>query len=404
MALCREKEQYLKNLRLVNLRADVDPELVDLLVAYAGMRLENNRDVNFFQDDVKERAGKHPYLLRFLQKNKETDPRALNFLVSYFLELKTRGIPCVFNRQHLADTLGISLVAMDELAQNSPKYYTRFSAAKKNGAQREILAPKAELKTVQRKILDFLLIKVPLNNHAEGFRKNRSIVTNAQRHTDKKVLIKMDIKDFFPSTKAKRVFGMFFSLGYPEGVASTLTNLTTFKGRLATGAPTSPAISNVLCRRLDKRFARLGEKCDFSYSRYADDLTVSSNNTNLAGLLPLFKEIVLEEGYELNENKLRIMRSGSRQKVTGVVVNIKPNIDKNEIRKLRAVVYNCRHKDINKEIYKWAQMEKSHPEPSQYTLDTFKRSVSAKINFVKMVNHKAGEKLLADFKALSWPG
>lgn len=404
MALCRDKEQYLRNLRVVNQRAGVDPEVIDLLVAYAGMRLENGGEVNFFQEGLEERTSRHPYLLKFLQANNAIDPRALNFLSSYFLEMKKRGIPCLFSRQHLASTLKISSAAMDDLAANSYKYYTRFFTAKKSGDQREILAPKAELKMVQRNILDLVLSQVPLNNHAEGFRKNRSIVTNAERHTEKKVLVKMDIKDFFPSTKAKRVFGMFISLGYPEGVAGTLTNLTTFKGRLATGAPTSPAISNILCRRLDKRLSRLGEKCDFSYSRYADDLTISSNNPKVVGMVPFFKEIIAGEGYELNEKKLRIMRSGGRQKVTGVVVNQKPNIDRNEIRKLRAVVYNCSHKEIHTEILKWAKTEKNHPMPELYTLDTFKRSVSAKINFVKMVNPKVGQKLLADFKGISWPG
>jgi retron-type reverse transcriptase len=403
MAICKDKRIFLTNLRTVNQRAGVDPEVIDLLVAYAGIRLEKDRDVIFHREQTEGRASRYPFFSEFLKKNRHVDPQALNFLSLYFLEMKTRGLVCIFSRQHLAAILGISTDTMEKLAANASRSYSLFFTEKKGGGKREVLAPHAELKKVQRRILDFILEKVPLNGHAEGFRKNRSIVTNARRHTDRRVIVKIDIKDYFPSTTSKRVYGMFITLGYPEKVASILTNLTTYKGRLATGAPTSPAISNILCRRLDKRFSGLGENCDFFYSRYADDLTISSNNPKVSGMLPFFKKIVNEEGYEVNEKKLKVMRSGGRQKVTGIIVNRKTNIAREEIRKLRAVIYNCRHKDIGTEINKWARNEKKHRMPARYTVDNFQRSVSARISYIKMVNPAAGEKLLAEFKALCLP-
>jgi retron-type reverse transcriptase len=403
MAYCKDKKKYLNNLRKVNQRAGVDPELTDLLVAFAGVRLEKNKRVNFFQDNNIKRSASNSYFAEFLQKNKTIDPRALDFLASYFLEMKSRGLLCVFSRPHLADILGVSCAEMEKLAANAPRYYNRFFTDKKNGGKREVLAPKEQLKRIQRRILSSILEKVYLSNYAEGFRKNHSILTNARRHTDQKVIVKIDIKDFFPSTTSKRVHGMFVALGYPEGVAVILTDLTTYKGRLATGAPTSPAISNILCRRLDKRFAGLGDKCDFSYSRYADDLTISSANPKMVGMIPFFKQIINEEGYEVNEKKLSIMRSGGRQKVTGIIVNQKPNIGREEVRKLRAVIYNCRQKDIKKEIFKWAKYEKNHPMPSTYTMETFQRSLAARVNYIKMVNPEVGEKLLAEYKLLQFP-
>lgn len=400
MAICKEQATYLNNLRTVNTQAGVDPELVDLIVAYARLRLEKKLDVSFYQEGLEGKIAKHPYIKTIIDKNKEADPRVLNFLAAYYLEMKSRRLFCIYNRQHLAETLGVSVTDLVRLASTSSKRYSRFFAAKKSGGQREILAPHQELKTLQRKILDSLLDKVPLNAHAEGFRKQRSIVTNAQRHADKKIVVKIDIKDFFPSTTANRVFGMFAALGYPENIASILTDLTTYQGRLATGAPTSPAISNILCRRLDKRLARLGDANGFAYSRYADDLTISSSHPKLHALIPFFRQIVDEEGYTVNEKKLRIMRSGGRQQVTGIVVNRKLNIARQEIRKLRAVVHNCGHKNLQAEIQKWARLEKNHPAPELYSVDDFKNSLSAKIHFVRMVNPPAGEKLLADFKAL----
>ncbi|MBA3016053.1 MAG: reverse transcriptase family protein [Proteobacteria bacterium] len=400
MALCTKQETYLNNLKTINTQAGVEPDLVDIIVAYARLRLERNLAITFYQEGIEKKTTKYPSLRTIIDKNQEADPRALNFLAAYYLEMDRRNLLCIFNRQHLAVTLGVSISNLEKQASTASSKYSHFFAPKKSGGQREILAPHPELKALQRKILDSLLDKVPLNAHAEGFRRKRSIVTNAQRHPDKKIVIKIDIKDFFPSTTANRVFGMFAALGYPKNIAAILTDLTTYQGRLATGAPTSPAISNILCRRLDKRFARLGQANDFSYSRYADDLTISSNHPKVTTMIPFFRQIVSEEGYTVNEKKLRIMRSGSRQQVTGIVVNQKLNIPRHEIRKLRAVIHNCKQKSLKVEIHKWAKLEKNHPNPTLYTEDDFEKSLSAKIHFVKMVNPSAGTKLLVDFKSL----
>jgi RNA-directed DNA polymerase len=124
---------------------------------------------------------------------------------------------------------------------------------------RKIDSPKPELKKIQRKILDTILHKVPLNSHAEGYVKHKSILTNAHRHVGKDILIRMDISNFFPSITFSRVVGTFEALGYPHNVAELLGKLTSHQGRLPIGAPTSPAISNIVCRRMDKRFVRLGQ-------------------------------------------------------------------------------------------------------------------------------------------------
>jgi RNA-directed DNA polymerase len=394
--LCENKERFLKNLRLINQRAGVKSDIVDLIEAFASLRLDQDKKIRFYNNKIRT---KDRELQEFLNKNRHLDHRVLNFLASYFLEMKKRRLRCIFNSSHLAHLLKITTKELDWLANDRVDHYICFHTKKRDGSTREIFAPKSRLKEVQRQILDDLLQQVRLNSHAEGFRKKRSIATNARRHIGKEIVIKMDAKNFFPSITFERVLGMFTSLGYPRQVSLLLTRLTIHNGRLPIGAPTSPAISNIICRRLDKRFSKLGEKMGFNYSRYADDLTISSNNRNIIRIIPFFKEIMRDEGFEINESKMRILRSGGRQKVTGIVVNKKPNIDKREIRKLRAVIYNCRHKDLYKQLVKWAKKEKNAN--NAYTVSAFTSSLLGKISFVRMVNPKAGKKLLEQLGPLS---
>ena len=397
----KNKRVFLENLRRINQRAGVEPEIIDLIEAYANLRLDEDKEIRFWGNRIeindKELQG-------FLHKNPHLDQRVLNFLASYFLEMKRRGLRCIFTPSHLAHLLEISLKRLHWLADDKRSHYTCFSVKKRGGGVREVFAPKPNLKAVQRQILDDLLHRVRLNSHAEGFRKRRSILTNAKRHVGKKVVIKMDVKDFFPSITFERVLGMFVSLGYPRQVAVLLTRLVTHNGKLPIGAPTSPAISNIVSRRLDRRFSRLGEKAGFDYSRYADDITISSNNKGVNRMIPFFKEILREEGFEANEAKMRILRSGGRQKITGIVVNKKPNLDKHEIRKLRAVIYNCSHKDLRQEAKRWAENEKGLTNPSSYGLREFRSSLKGKVNFVRMVNPETGKRLIEalDYKGSSF--
>jgi RNA-directed DNA polymerase len=394
---CKNKGEFIENLRRINQRAGVEPEIIDLIEAYARLRLDEEKEIRFFDNRIRINDRE---LLEFLHKNRDLDPRVLNFLASYFLEMKRRGHRCVFSPYHFAHLLSISMERLHWLADDKRGHYTCFPVKKRDGGVREILAPKPYLKGVQRQILDDLLQRVRLNSHAEGFRKRRSILTNAKRHIAKKVVVKMDVKEFFPSITFERALGMFASLGYPRQVALLLTRLVTHNGKLPIGAPTSPAISNIVCRRLDRRFSRLGEKAGFDYSRYADDITISSNNTGVNRMIPFFKEIIKEEGFEVNEAKIRILRSGGRQKITGIVVNRKPNLDKKEVRKLRAVIYNCSHRDPRQEAKRWAENEKGLNNPHSYNLREFRSSLRGKIHFVRMVNPETGKRLIAQLNPL----
>jgi retron-type reverse transcriptase len=397
-AIDTHQEKFLRALRSINEKADVDSDTIDLLEAYSRMRLEAGKDIDFYsQIGVKKQQA----LVEILEKNDGLSEESINLLTAYFHEMRKKGHVCVLNTNHLANLLGCPPEELIRLARGASRNYTEHYISKRNGAKRQLLSPGHDLKAIQRKVLDTLLGKVPVSNHAEGFRNNRSIVTNAQRHTGKKLIVKLDVSDFFPSISSIRVKGAFDSLGYPDKVSKLLTMLTTYNGHLPIGAPTSPAISNIICRRLDKRFANLGKKMVFSYSRYADDITVSSDNHRLPSLIPLFKEVLLSEGFEPNESKIKVVRDTRRQEVTGVVVNSHMNIARNEIKRLRAVLHNCRRNGLAAEAGKWAREVKMLPGTARYSEGDFRRSLLAKINHVKMVNPHAGERLLESFRKIA---
>lgn len=399
---CPDTASFLKTLVEVNLRAGVDPEIVDLLESFAALRLTHHREVDFYNAAKPVSAG-DLRLQKFLQKNVHLDQGAKTFLTAYWQEMKGSGLCCIFNCAHLAQLLQTPLDQLYTLSKGRDENYHQYTIKKSSGAPRKIQAPNQQLKTVQRKILDIVLHNVPLNKHAEGFRKNRSILTNAMHHVHNLVLVKLDIQDYFPTITFRRVKGMYLQLGYPRQVATLLSSLSTHWGKLPTGSPTSPAIANIISRKLDKRLAHLGRTAGFSYSRYADDMTISGNDEKIVKMIPFFRQIIKEEGFTLNENKTRIMRSGRRQSVTGIIVNQKPNIYRRELKKLRAVLHNCKHSNLSEQAAQWARKEKAIQIPDNYTTTDFSRSLRAKIQHVKMVNPQAGKKLLAEYNSIIWP-
>lgn len=399
---CSNPEHFLQTIVETNKRAGVDDDLIDLIESYAALRLARNREIDFF-NGARPVAQNDYVLTSFLARNTDLDERTKSFLTAYFQEMRDARLTCVLNRTHLASMLGTSLTELYQLTRNPGRHYHIFHIGKSDGKKREIQAPVAKLKTVQRKILDTILHPVPLNNHAEGFRPGRSIVSNAGHHMGNTIVLKMDLHQFFPSISSHRVHGMFASLGYPRQVARLLSDLSCLNDALPTGAPTSPAIANILCRRLDKRFVNLGRKTGFSYSRYADDLTISGNEEHIVKMIPFYREIIDQEGFRMNEGKLRILRSGKRQTVTGLVVNEKPNISKNTRKMLRAVLHNCRQGDIHQQRVRWVTEHKRLPADIYYSTDSFKRALLANIHFVKMVNPTEGHKLLSSYYAVQWP-
>jgi hypothetical protein len=312
--------------------------------------------------------------------------------------LQKHNLPVFSNEAALATAMGIELKELRFLAFNrkvsNVSHYRKFYLPKKSGGQRLISAPMPRLKKAQYWILENLLNKVALHRAVNGFVHDRSIVTNAQPHVGKCLVLNMDVKDFFPSVHFKRVKGLLKQLGYSEKIATILSLICTeavteeveIDGKhyfvqkanrvLPQGAPTSPAITNILCFSLDTRLQGLANKLQCNYTRYADDVTFSGDETiNAQQLVWRIKRILQDEGFAAHPDKIRIMRMGMQQEVTGVIVNRQLNVKREDLRRFRALLHN---------------LEKSNQNPSAQRPENLSNSILGYVNFIKMINPVKG--------------
>ncbi len=302
--------------------------------------------------------------------------------------------------------------------QQSPlQHYHYRWVPKRSGGLRLIEIPKARLSRLQQKILRHILDRLPPHAAAHGFRRGHSCVTHAAQHTGRHAVVRMDLKDFFPSIQLSRIHALFEKLGYPAGVAGTLARICVnsapqgiFRNlqeggslpwaerqalkspHLPQGSPCSPALANLCAYRLDLRLQALAHSLGASYSRYADDLAFSGDR-DFARTAERFHiqvaAIALEEGFRINTRKTRLMREGTRQQLTGVVVNAHPNIARDEYDKLKATLTNCvRHGP-------GSQNHDHHPDFHAY--------LAGRISFVKMVNANRAVRLQGLLDTITWP-
>lgn len=245
--------------------------------------------------------------------------------------------------------------------------YREFSVPKRNGGKRMLSAPNEFLKHFQRKILEALDGLFTPSNAAFGFVKGKSIVDHARTHRNKRWILCFDLKDFFPSINFGRIRGLFMSepFCFSDEVATCLAQLCCLNGSLPQGAPTSPALSNLICLSLDRRMKELSRKYKFSYSRYADDLCISSNlaepSKELCDYLsgkcvagPILTNAVEESGFSINEKKTKLRFKNQRQMVTGLIANEKVGMPREWRRQLR-VLLHLREKYGSEEAMKIAK-------------------------------------------------
>jgi RNA-directed DNA polymerase len=255
---------------------------------------------------------------------------------------KSESPPARFDLAELSRRLGIDANLLTDLRTQ----YESFTINKRRGGLRQILAPVDDLKKLQRLILRKLLGRLSAHDAAHGFERGRSIVTNAKVHTGRRVVLRLDLKDFFTSTSAARVEAYFRAIGWSAECAELLTRLCTHHGALPQGAPTSPRLSNLINAKLDARLSALARKHQANYTRYADDLTFSfddESHPKVNGLIHFVKEIVKSEGYQLHlYAKLKIQRHHDRQQVTGLVVNQRVQLPRDTRRWLRAVEHHVK--------------------------------------------------------------
>ena len=286
-------------------------------------------------------------------------------------KLSAHGLPLLHTAQEVADALEITTGQLAWLTYHrgaaAIDHYQHFTIPKKSGGRRAISSPKAKLRGAQSWLLENVLAKVPVHEAAMAFRPKLNIAHNAARHAGASVIVRLDLKDFFPSITFRRVKRLFERLGFNEGVATLFALLATEAPRveltldgqkhfvavterfLPQGACTSPALTNILCQDLDVRLSGAARKMGFVYTRYADDLIFSARGDKAypTALCELATKIITEEKFVVNEDKTAIMRQRGRQTVTGLVVNGQntadeqgtPRVSRRDIRNFRAFLH-----------------------------------------------------------------
>lgn len=325
----------------------------------------------------------------------------------------------------LGVTLGRLLWLADTRAWNrqagpsSPLHHFRYGWVVRPGRVPRLLEkPMDLLRRTQRTVVDELLVALPVHDAAHGFVPGRSVVTGAAVHTGQQVVVTADLTSFFASVTAPTVYGVFRAAGFAEPLAHVLTGLCTHRvpphvltdmppggspedraalrrslavAHLPQGAPTSPALANTALRHLDARLAGWAAASDAVYTRYADDLTFSGGDRLAArpdAFLRGVGRIVDDQGYRLAPHKSRVRRRGSRQSVTGVVVNDRPSPGRREVDRLHAVLHNAA-------VHGPASQDRTgHPD--------FRAHLLGRIGWVEQVHPGRARRLREEFARIRW--
>ncbi len=237
----------------------------------------------------------------------------------YVTKLLSKSLPVIFDWHHLSQLLGVSIDFTVSIVNSNCSHYREFKIPKRNGGHRTIVAPRRALKLCQRWILDNILNRLSCHPAAKGFVRKQSIKSHCAPHLGGDCFLKVDFKDFFPSISKSRVIALFRSMGYSNKVSLYLASFCCYGNSLPQGGVTSPAISNLMCRRLDSRLATFARSKGWIYSRYADDLVFSGSGIGFSAV-NFLEYVVGEEGFSLNPEKTRIYRGDARPVITGLVI------------------------------------------------------------------------------------
>lgn len=255
--------------------------------------------------------------------------------LAYAKVLAERDLPIIYDQYHLARLVGYETEYLFAVSNSPTRFYRSYTIPKVSGGVRTITEPLPSLKEIQRWVLANILDRVEIHPFAKGFVAGRSIRDNARFHQRQPLVLTVDIEDFFGHVTFHRILKIFSGLGYPSRVATLLAKLCTLDGSLPQGAPTSPALSNLVSALIDKRLSGYARSCRIRYTRYADDLTFSGM-FHPGRVIAVVRKVLADNGFRLNERKTRLMQSHERQETTGIVVNQKlqaPRELRREIRK-----------------------------------------------------------------------
>lgn len=316
-------------------------------------------------------------------------------IITKFLEVKTiRELATILDTPY--KILKYNLYKI----QNKDKYKV-FQIKKRNGAIRQICAPISGIKRLQKNLSIILNHLHSPKLCAHGYVNERSIITNAQVHVKKRIVINIDLKDFFPSINFGRVRGLFmkYPFNFDDNVSTILAQICCYDGCLPQGSPSSPVLSNYICHRLDNQLLKFSRRCRVDYTRYADDITFSTNlkelpkeigiiNHNTLFLSGDLTDIIEGNGFAINTKKVRFSLKNNRQEVTGLIVNERINLNRKYIRHVRAMVHAWEKFGLEEAaIEHFRKYNHKNKTVDNYNL-SFIKEISGKIGYIGHIKGK----------------
>jgi RNA-directed DNA polymerase len=280
--------------------------------------------------------------------------------------------------------------------------YSTFEIAKRSGGTRKISSPAVPLRDIQRRLARVLADVYRPRSCVHGFTRGMSIVSNARSHARRRHILNVDLQGFFAAINFGRVRGVLMAkpFQFHPSIATTIARLACRDDQLPQGAPTSPILANMVCMRLDGELMRLAEQLGCRYTRYADDLTFSTNRpifpADLAVLVspplgthaavgPALTSLINANGFAINPDKVRLSSKNSAQRVTGLIVNRFPNVPRKFVRQLRAMIHAWRTFGAQAAQTEYlAKFSRRHRAPFRGQ-PSFQRVVHGKLMFLGMV-------------------
>ncbi|MBF2638265.1 trypsin-like serine protease [Listeria welshimeri] len=321
------------------------------------------------------------------------------------------------NFKEIADMLEISPEFLHSILYQKKSYET-FFIQKKSGGSREIKSPNNNLKIIQKKLAYILSLNYKMHKSSFGFIKNKSIIDNAKQHTNKTWVFNFDLKDYFHQFNQGRVIGFFRKYyKFNNVVAGVLTEICCYENTLPQGAPTSPILSNILSFELDREFQKECKKSNCTYSRYVDDVSISTNKFYFPKKIAykdaqeeitlgeISQKILDKTGFEVNQSKVCLRHKTQHQYVTGLVVNEGVNVSRTYIKRIRAALNNLRtNNEIDGKEKFFIELSKhAHNRSQQFDMYSI---LKGQIHFVGQVKGKDNQvfrKLATSFNQLNLP-
>ncbi|MBX2977146.1 MAG: trypsin-like peptidase domain-containing protein [Ignavibacteriaceae bacterium] len=318
--------------------------------------------------------------------------------------MKLKEFQKIETSEDLAKIFGMSYKELSKIIYKLPfEYrYTYFEISKKNGTKRLISKPNKKLKQIQNKLSETLYSIYKPRPSVHGFVKQRSVISGAEKHLNKQSILNIDLENFFDSIHYGRIKYLFMAHPFNcnETIATILAHIFCHENKLPQGASSSPILTNMICYKLDKELQNLAKHCNATYTRYADDITFSFTtnkkkiskqiveDTEVLTISPVLQQIIENNGFKINYNKVHLYKKNQRMLVTGIKVNEFTNVQRKYISKIRSMLYSWEeHGYINaKKEFESKYLTERHRVFS--SLPEYRNVIRGKLNYLKMVRSK----------------